>query len=178
MTFILETQRLALREMSLSDLDFVAEMLGHPDVMRFYPKQLSRQESQEWLERQIKRYADHGHGLWLVLDRATGEPIGQVGLAMQPVDSVLEPEIGYLLHHPYWHQGFATEAAAAVRDYAFATLGKPYVICLIRPINLPSQQVALRIGMRPSRNTTFKNYEHIVFRVDRPVPLKVPKLTP
>lgn len=153
--------------MSLSDLDFIAEMMGHPEVMRFYPKTLTRDESQAWIERQVKRYQDHGHGLWLALDRNNDTPVGQVGLAIQPVDDAFEPEIGYLLHHPYWHRGLATEAAAAVRDYAFNTLHKPYIICLIRTVNLPSQRVAQRIGMKPWKTTTFKGYEHIVFRIDR-----------
>lgn len=167
MSVVIHTQRLLLREMSLSDLDFVSAMMAHPEVMRFYPKPLSREESQVWVERQLKRYEEHGHGLWLALDRTNNAPVGQVGLAIQPVEDGFEPEIGYLLHHPYWHLGYATEAATAVRDYAFHTLDKPYVICLIRPVNLPSQRVAQRIGMRPSKNTVFKGYEHIVFRVDR-----------
>ena len=55
-TAILETPRLRLREMSLGDLDFVAAMLSHPEVMRFYPKLHSRQEATLWIERQLDRY--------------------------------------------------------------------------------------------------------------------------
>ncbi len=50
MRFVLETDRLALREMSLDDLDFVATMLADPQVMRFYPKCYSREESAGWIE--------------------------------------------------------------------------------------------------------------------------------
>ena len=67
---ILETPRLILREMSLDDLDFVATMLADSEVMRYYPKCYSREEAQTWVQRQIKRYTRHGHGLWLVLDKA------------------------------------------------------------------------------------------------------------
>jgi len=137
MRAILETPRLRLREMSLGDLEFVAAMLSHPEVMRFYPKLYSRQEAEAWIERQLGRYARNGHGLWLAEDRATGEPVGQVGLVMQPLDGAEEPEIGYLIHRPYWRQGLATEAALATRDWSFGTLGLPRVISLIRPENLP-----------------------------------------
>ncbi|PYQ63591.1 MAG: GNAT family N-acetyltransferase [Acidobacteria bacterium] len=162
---ILETPRLALREMSPGDLDFVAAMLGHPEVMRYYPKVYSRNEARTWLERQRERYSRDGHGLWLVEDRATGEPVGQVGLMTQLVDGVKEPEIGYLIHYPFWRRGLASEAALGVRAWAFGTLGHPRVISLIHPENLPSQGVAGKLGMTPEKRVQFHELEHIVFSV-------------
>jgi RimJ/RimL family protein N-acetyltransferase len=164
-----ETQRLTFREMSLDDLDFIAEMLADPLVMRFYPQTYSRDEAAAWIERQMDRYAKHGSGLWLALDRATGEPVGQIGLLRQMVDGVEEPEVGYLLHRAHWSRGLATEAAAAVRDWAFQVRGEPHVISLIRPENVPSQAVALRIGMQPMRETTFHDLRHMVFMARRPI---------
>ena len=151
--------------MSLADLDFIAALLSDPEVMRFYPRVYSREEARGWIERQRQRYAAHGHGLWLILDRRTGEPVGQVGLLRQRVDGKEEPEVGYLLHRPFWGRGYATEAARATRDHAFHVLGHPYVISLIRPENLPSQRVARRLGMAPARTTTFAGLEHLVFAV-------------
>ena len=100
---ILETPRLILHEMSPSDLDFVAAMLADPQVMRFYPKCYSRQESETWVQRQLNRYTTTGHGLWLVLDKAGGQPVGQVGLLIQNVGGVDEKELGYLIHRPFSH---------------------------------------------------------------------------
>lgn len=151
--------------MTSGDLDFVAAMLSHPEVMRFYPKPYSREEAKWWIGRQLDRYERYGHGLWLAEDRAIGEPRGQVGLMIQEVDGVEEPEIGYLIHHPFWRQGLATEAALATRDWAFGTLGLPRVISLIRPKNLPSQGVAGKLGMKPEKRTMFRDLEHIVFSV-------------
>jgi ribosomal-protein-alanine N-acetyltransferase len=151
--------------MTSGDLDFVAAMLSHPEVMRFYPKPYSREEAKWWIGRQLDRYERYGHGLWLAEDRATGEPRGQVGLMIQEVDGVEEPEIGYLIHHPFWRQGLATEAALATRDWAFGTLGLLRVISLIRPKNLPSQGVAGKLGMKPEKRTMFRDLEHIVFSV-------------
>jgi RimJ/RimL family protein N-acetyltransferase len=163
---IFETARLVLREMSLADLDFVAGMLADPEVMRFYPKCYSRQEAEEWVQRQLGRYARDGHGLWLVLDKK-GQPVGQVGLSIQTVEGQPEPEIGYLIHRPFWRQGFASEAAAATRDYAFHTLGKRRVISLVRPANVPSQGVARKIGMLPQKHVMHAELEHIVFAIRR-----------
>jgi RimJ/RimL family protein N-acetyltransferase len=165
---ILETPRLALREMAIGDLDFVAAMLGHPEVMRFYPKVYSRDEARSWIERQLSRYTRDGHGLWLAEDRATGEPVGQVGLMTQLVHGVDEPEVGYLIHRPFWRRGLASEAALAVRAWAFDVRGYPRVISLIRPENLPSQGVARKLGMTPEARTQFFEMEHIVFSVRRP----------
>jgi RimJ/RimL family protein N-acetyltransferase len=167
MKTVLETERLCLREMNLDDLDFVASMIAHPEVMRYYPKLYNRSEAQEWIERQMKRYAEHGHGLWLVLERASGQPVGQTGLIIQEVDGVQEPEIGYLIHRPFWRRGFATEAALGVREYAFARRALERVIALIHPDNVPSQGVARKLGMECSKETIFKERRHLVFAVTR-----------
>jgi RimJ/RimL family protein N-acetyltransferase len=165
---LLETPRLVLREMSLDDLDFVAAMLAHPEVMRYYPKCYSREEAEVWIERQMRRYARHGHGLWLAIERASGAPVGQVGLLIQHMHGVDEKEVTYLIHRPFWRRGFATEAGAAVRDYAFDVLGRQRVIALIRPENLPSIGVARKLGLteEPSR-VQHSGFEHIVFSVAR-----------
>ena len=166
-TWIIETDRLRLREMEIADIDFISTMLADAEVMRYYPATLNRSEAQAWVERQLTRYADHGHGLWLAIERATGQPVGQVGLLLQDVEGKLEPEIGYLLHRPFWHQGLATEAGLGVRRYAFATPGRSRVISLIRPTNTPSQSVARRLGMALEREVTFRGRPHLVFSVSR-----------
>lgn len=164
---ILESARLRLRELRPSDLDFVADMLAHAEVMRFYPKRYDRAEAAEWLERQRERYARDGHGLWLAEERAGGSAVGQIGLVMQTVGGEPTPEVGYLLHRPFWRRGYATEAAAAVRDHAFAAFGYPRVVSLIRPENAPSQAVARRLGMRPAAQTAHGGFVHDVWSVAR-----------
>ncbi len=165
-----DAPRLAFREMTGDDLDFVAEMLGDPEVMRYYPKTYSRLEAAQWLDRQRQRYARYGHGLWLVVDKTSEAPVGQVGLVSQEVDGRQEPEVGYLIHRPYWRRGLATEAAAATRDWAFEALDKDHVISLIRPENEPSRGVARKLGMRPLRSTLFHGIEHLVFFLRREDP--------
>lgn len=168
---VAETARLRFREMAPGDLDFVAEMLADVEVMRYYPRPYTRDEAEEWVARQLKRYAEHGHGLWLVEERASGRPLGQVGLILQEVEGVPEHEIGYLIHRPYWRRGLATEAALAVRGYAFAERGLDRVISLIRPENEPSQGVARKLGMRPRRRVMFKGFDHLVFATGTADPL-------
>jgi len=145
-------------------------MLSDRDVMRYYPKLLDRRESMEWVERQRARYERDGHGLWLVEERETGNPVGQVGLVMQDLPSWPRqryPEIGYLLHRPFWGRGFATEAAERVRAYAFVERGFDQVISLIRPVNEPSQAVARRLGMLVRGHAAFGGLAHLVFGIEQ-----------
>lgn len=154
--------------MAANDLDFLAQMLGDRLVMRFYPKALDRNGALDWLNRVIERQTRDGHSFWLVADKNTDEPIGQVGLLNQEADGELENEIGYMLHHRYWRQGYASEAAAAVRDYAFQVLGKDRVISLVRPVNIASQRVALSYGAKPEKLIMWRDFEHLVFALNNP----------
>lgn len=163
MRVILETPRLVLREMSMSDLDFVAQMLGDPEVMRFYPKVNDREEAAANINRQLQRYAEDGYGPWLVLSKESGLPVGRVGLIHQVVEGQGETEVGYMIHRPYWRQGLAFEAASACRDYAFDVLGRKRVISLVRPENTPSQGVARKLGMMPQREVIHWGLRHLVF---------------
>ena len=147
----------------MADLDFVASMLSHREVMSFFPKRYSREESAEWIRRQRERYATHGYGYWLAVDRETGDPVGQAGVVPAVVEGVEEPSLGYIVHRPFWRRGYATEAAAASRDWVFDVLGVQRVTTLIRPENLASLGVARKIGMRLERRTIFADYEHFVF---------------
>ena len=168
MKIILETARLRLRELLPGDIEFMAEMLADAEVMRYYPRRLTHELSSDWIARQRTRYQDDGYGLWLAEQRDTGDPVGQVGLVRQNIDGVDECEIGYLIHRPFWRQGFATEGALACRDYAFNTLHKPRVISLIRPENAASQGIARNLGMEVIGRSPHGGYEHLVFAVSNP----------
>jgi RimJ/RimL family protein N-acetyltransferase len=165
---ILQTARLALREMTPDDLDFVASMLADPEVMRFYPSTYDLRGASGWLERQRERYARDGHSLWLVTEKASGLPVGQVGLVMQTIHGQAIPEIGYLIDRPCWRRGYASEAALGTRAHAFGALGYSRVISLIRPQNEPSQGVARKLGMTIRGRTIHGGFETDVWGVERP----------
>ena len=169
---ILSTPRLRLREMTDEDFPALCRMLQDPEVMYAYEHAFPDEEAWEWLHRQQQRYARDGIGLWAVVEKATGEMVGQCGLTWQDCgreSPVLE--VGYLLEKAAWHKGYATEAARACRDYAFAHLGAEEVFSLIRDNNLPSQAVARRNGMEV-RGQFVKHYygvtmPHMIFSVKK-----------
>lgn len=163
MRTVLETHRLLLRELSLGDLDFIAEMLAHPEVMYYWPKCYSRQEAADWIKRQQARYACDGVGYWLAVEKQSLRPVGQAGLLVLLVDGVEELALGYIIHRPFWRMGYATEAALGSRNYGFEKLGLSRVIALIRPENAPSQGVARKLGMMLEKHTHHADYVHLVF---------------
>jgi hypothetical protein len=86
-------------------------VLSDPETMRFYPAPYDRAGVEDWIARGIRRYAEHGHGLWAMVLKASGEMIGDCGLTVQNVDGADEIEIGYHVRRDLWGQGLATEAA-------------------------------------------------------------------
>lgn len=164
---VLDTSRLHLREMGTGDLDFMASLLAHPEVMRYYPACCTREESEDWLRRQQERYARYGFGFWLAIEKATGRPVGQAGILMQDVEGRQEICLGYMLDRGFWGLGLATEAAAASCDYVFDTLGEAELLCLVRPENQPSQAVARRLGMALRGRTQYIGFPHLVFALGR-----------
>ena len=164
----LETPRTFMRDILGNDADFLLRMMGDAEVMRYYPKPADAREVREFIDRMRAAYKSDGCGLWLVVDRESGEPLGRVGLLRQHVNGVDEFEIGYMIHRPFWRRGLATEAAMAVREYAFAERKLPRVISLIRPDNVPSQGVARKLGMNVVDSWDHAGVAYQVFAVTSP----------
>ena len=170
----IETARLRLRSFAadLSDVDALHSIQSDAEHMRYYPHPFSRDETVEWIERQLAREAEHGYALWAIEDRTTGEFLGNCGPIHQRVDGADELEIGWSVTPRRANRGIASEAAGAVKAYCFDELERPYVISLVRPENVPSWRVAEKIGMHVWKEVPHGSlgWNHRVYRVDRPSP--------
>jgi RimJ/RimL family protein N-acetyltransferase len=164
---ILETGRLRLREFVAEDLAALCRVLCDRETMRFYPMSFDELAAREWITRNERRYATHGHGLWAMELKSTGEMIGDCGITLQEVDGESLREIGYHLRRDMWRQGLASEAARACRDYGFSELNAESLIALIRPENVPSRRVAESSGMTVWKQTAHAGMPHLVYRVER-----------
>lgn len=166
----LMTERLLLRPLRLDDVEALNAIQSDPDHMRFYPHPFSMEESRDWILRMQARYREIGFALLAVEDHETGEFLGNVGPHLQNVDGVDEIELGWSVTPARARQGIATEAAAACRDWVFATLDVDHVISLILPENLASRGVAENLGMRMWKDVmwgTLMPRVHHVYRLDR-----------
>jgi [ribosomal protein S5]-alanine N-acetyltransferase len=152
----LETERLRLRPLRESDLEALAAIYADPRTMRFLGGARTRDETRTGLGWIIAAHHEQGFGLWATTLRADGMLIGRCGILVQDVDGATEHEIAYLLGSQWWGRGYATGAAAVIRDHARAQLGFDRLISLIDPENEASKAVARRVGMHHERDLAFE----------------------
>ena len=145
---IIETERLKLREYTFEDYDSLYEILSDEETMEHYPKPFDEEKVRRWIQWNIENYAKYGFGLWTVVLKQTGEMIGDCGLTIQNIDGELLPEIGYHIHKKYWRNGFGSEAARAVRDWAFENTKYDCLYSYMKYTNIGSYSTAIANGMK------------------------------
>ncbi len=151
------TERLHLRHWDKArDGAAFHRLNSDPQVMRFFAYQRSREEADAFMDQLAVRLETEGLAMCAITRRDTGAVIGWGGVANVPPDLPAAPavEIGWRLLPEEWGKGFATEAAASSRDYAFETLGLEELVAFAVPTNHASTAVMKRIGMRhgPARD--------------------------
>ncbi len=154
----IETERLLLRPFTLDDLDSFALICADPEVMRFIGKgkPLDKQTVEQQMVAWMALYKEQGFGLLALTLKENKKLLGFCGLLRQTVDEELYIELGYRLARNAWSKGIATEAAQAMRDYAFNQLGIEMLISIIQIDNIASKRVAQKVGMHHLKRTYFK----------------------
>jgi RimJ/RimL family protein N-acetyltransferase len=174
--FELETERLLLRRWKDSDREQFHKMNSDPAVMEFLPKLVSREESDAMIVRIEEHFEQHGFGWWALEIKETGEFIGFTGLAVPKFESHFTPcvEVGWRLASPYWHKGYATEAAKAAVHFGFSEKGLKEIVSFTVPANRPSIAVMERLGMTRNPHEDFdhpklpeedKLRRHVLYRL-------------
>ncbi len=145
---IIETERLFLREMKESDFDALYKVLADSDIMQHYPYTFDENRVINWIQRNIERYRIFGFGLWAVCLKETGEMIGDCGITLQLIDGQIKPEIGYHIRADKQRNGYAKEAAIAVRDWTFNNTPFQIVYSYMKYTNEPSVKTAISYGCK------------------------------
>ena len=145
---IIETEHLFLREMKESDFDALYKVLADSDIMQHYPYTFDENRVINWIQRNIERYRIFGFGLWAVCLKETGEMIGDCGITLQLIDGQIKPEIGYHIRADKQRNGYAKEAAIAVRDWAFNNTPFNVVYSYMKHTNEPSYKTAISYGCK------------------------------
>ena len=173
----LETDRLLLRAPVHEDADALAPMYADPEVMRYVGdgRTLTRAQTERSVRRMIERWEADGFGLFTTVRKDDEAIIGRVGLLVwntatwepttraEAAEAPSEVEVGYTLGQPFWGQGYATEAAGAVRDYALGELEADRLIALIIHGNTASENVARKLGLDYERDIMLGRREAQLF---------------
>ena len=144
----LQTLRLDFREFVPADVEEIVRLDADPRVMKYIAdgRVHTRAETLALYPRILRYPRVYANlGIWRASRRDTGAFVGWFSLKYAGKASDIE--IGYRLAPDAWGLGFATEGAAALRDYGFDDLGLERIIGVTHPGNLASQRVLLKIGM-------------------------------
>ena len=164
---MIETERLRLRMFTPGDVDAVAPFYADPEVMKWMGggQPLTREQVAVAIPRRIERFRENGFGLFAVELKESGTLIGHCGIVY--LDNTPEVEVGYLLGQPYWGKGYATEAAAAARNFGFNVVGLPRLVGITHPENVASQRVLQKIGLRYEKDAFYYNMDCKYFGLNR-----------
>ncbi|HZQ60728.1 MAG TPA: GNAT family N-acetyltransferase [Casimicrobiaceae bacterium] len=160
----LETERLILRSWERADFDGYAELYGDEIAAKHIGGVMTRAAAWRKFLQMPGAWAVQGYAMFSIVEKATGEWLGQCG-PWQP-EGWPGTEVGWGFRRQVWGKGYATEAAIASIDWAFANLGWSEVIHCIDRENVASQRVAQRLGSHvrgPARLPP--PYEHIEVEV-------------
>jgi len=175
----LRTERLVLRQWRDDDRDAWAALNADPDVMRWFPAPLSRDESDQWFAMNRDRLEQRGWGLWAV-EVVDGAPfIGFVGLNPPGFDVPGHGEdgveVGWRLAAEHWGKGYAPEAASEALRFAWDELGRDEVLSFTAVGNAKSRRVMEKLGMVLEREFDHPRVpeghpirRHVLYRIGRP----------
>lgn len=144
---VIETNRLILRKMNMDDFDSLKEIISDPINMKYYKTPYDDNGVIRWINWNLDNYNTYGFGLFAVILKETNQMIGDCGVTMQIINHKIRPEIGYHFHINHHNNGYATEAAKAVKEYIFKNTTFNELYTYTTKDNLPSQKVAIKNGM-------------------------------
>ena len=144
----METDRLIFREYTKNDFEALYAILSDPETMKHYPKPYDEKGTMRWIDWSLENYEKYGFGWWAIERKDTGAFIGDCGITMQMIDGELLPEIGYHIHKDHWRKGFGSEAAKAVRDWAFTHRDFKSLYSYMTKENVASYMTAAAAGLR------------------------------
>ena len=168
----LETARLRLRAYRLGDFEPILAMMSDGDTMRHISGAQPREDAWRRTLAGPGCWALLGYGYWVVERREDGAFLGQAGLAdfkraMEPsIEGV--PELGYVFAAHAHGQGYASEAVAAIVDWADRLLAARQIVAIISAGNSASIRVAERTGFTRSETATYKGEPILLFRRNAP----------
>lgn len=145
---MIETHRVLLRKMNIEDVEALAGILGDDRTMEFWQQPFTVEQVHSWIHRSIESYAQYEFGRWLVVHKQTQQVIGDCGILKAEINGESENDLGYIIHHPWWRQGYAYEAANVCVRHAFSQLKLDRLAASMACDHKGSIAVAEKLGMK------------------------------
>jgi len=161
---IAETERLIIREITKEDVPRLYELYADEEITRYMESLLpTLQEEEEYTKNYIRNvYQFYGYGIWVLIEKTSGELIGRAGLEYH--DDFDGLELGFMLGKKYWHKGYAYEARRAVLAYGREELEQKYYRALVHVQNAASQKLCERLGFEECGRVDLSGICHIDYR--------------
>lgn len=155
---IAETNRLLIREMTLSDLDRINALYREEPSVSLSPElSLDREEEEEKIKAYITyMYGLYQFGMWVVIEKKSREMIGRAGFGIADYLNFSEIDMGYLIGKKYRRQGYGEEACRAVLDYGKQVLDFQQVSAYIDGENRNSRHLIEKLGFYQERNFEYQ----------------------
>lgn len=145
-----ESERLKFRHWKDTDYDFFIQLNRNAQVREFFGGLLTAKESLDFLKRNELGFQAHGLGYWCVEEMDSKKHIGALGFSFANFQAPFTPclEIGWRFHPEAWKKGYATEGGKAALHYLFSNTSHKEVYAFTSPLNMRSEAVMIRIGMK------------------------------
>ena len=159
------TERLVLCRPRASDLDDLVRYNQNERVMATLGGVRSRDDTREYLDRQLDHWERYGFGWWIVREARTERFAGRGGLRHTTIEGRDEVEVGYGFLPEFWGQGLATELASASVQVAFGELRLVDLVAFTLPSNRASRSVMEKVGFRYERELMYADVPHGLYRL-------------
>ena len=164
---IIETDRFYLREYQESDYQDLSAIYQDPENMKYFGAPYDDKMMRRLMDWTFDNYKKYGFGFWAIVDKKSGEFIGDCGLSMQLIDGEWLPEIGYHIKPKYHNMGYASEAAQLVKAYGFKNYTFNALYGYTTEDNVASIKVMIKNGMSFVKKYTKDDETYVVYRVCR-----------
>ena len=158
-TPILETERLLLRPMTVSDAESAfANWTSDPDVARFmrWERHTAVADTRAWLAAEEAAVEGDQVYNWGFVLKETGALIGSGGLVWVEAKGMYE--LGYNIMKQCWNRGLATEAARRIIDFGTTELRQTQFFCRHAKDNPASGRVMTKVGFQYQRDGVYVSW--------------------
>lgn len=173
----LETQYLILRQWRETDFDFYANLTSNKEVMKFFPKTLSKEESNNAVRKFSKLLKEKSWGFWAVEEKSSNNFLGYAGLHAPQTKFPFSPcvEIAWRMENEYWENGYVKEAGETILKYAFEEIGLEEIVYFSSIYNHKAEALVCQLGME-KENETFSHpfveeehhlSEHYLYKISK-----------